>query len=154
MWRVFLQDDIFVGRAPGRLDVMGGIADYSGSLVLQLPLAEACHVAVQRHPLAVQPLWRHMHARHVRAPSRKPIPQNMLLHRGAACSSMRRATTLLTHCMWAPGGAQRLSVLIFIHRLGPATGFAAGLHEWAAAQQQALLKVPGPRPEDSDMGAR
>lgn len=36
-----------VARAPGRLDVMGGIADYSGSLVLQLPLAEACHVAVQ-----------------------------------------------------------------------------------------------------------
>ncbi len=36
-----------VARAPGRLDVMGGIADYSGSLVLQLPLAEACHVAAQ-----------------------------------------------------------------------------------------------------------
>ena len=29
----------FIARAPGRLDVMGGIADYSGSLVLQLPLA-------------------------------------------------------------------------------------------------------------------
>ena len=29
--------DIFVARAPGRLDVMGGIADYSGSLVLQVP---------------------------------------------------------------------------------------------------------------------
>ena len=28
--------DIFVTRAPGRLDVMGGIADYSGSLVLQV----------------------------------------------------------------------------------------------------------------------
>ena len=38
-----------MARAPGRLDVMGGIADYSGSLVLQMPLAEACHVAVQRH---------------------------------------------------------------------------------------------------------
>ncbi len=29
---------VFVARAPGRLDVMGGIADYSGSLVLQLPI--------------------------------------------------------------------------------------------------------------------
>ncbi|KAI7840483.1 hypothetical protein COHA_005784 [Chlorella ohadii] len=49
--RLFSREgDIFVARAPGRLDVMGGIADYSGSLVLQLPLAEACHVAVQRHP--------------------------------------------------------------------------------------------------------
>ncbi len=27
-----------IGRAPARLDVMGGIADYSGSLVLQMPL--------------------------------------------------------------------------------------------------------------------
>jgi galactokinase len=36
-----------VARAPGRLDVMGGIADYSGSLVLQLPTAEATWVAVQ-----------------------------------------------------------------------------------------------------------
>jgi hypothetical protein len=43
---------VFVGRAPGRLDVMGGIADYSGSLVLQLPLAAACHAAVQLQPTA------------------------------------------------------------------------------------------------------
>ena len=34
---------VFVARAPGRLDVMGGIADYSGSLVLQMPIAESCH---------------------------------------------------------------------------------------------------------------
>lgn len=40
-----------VARAPGRLDVMGGIADYSGSLVLQLPLAQACHVAAQLRPV-------------------------------------------------------------------------------------------------------
>jgi L-arabinokinase len=32
---------LYFARAPGRLDVMGGIADYSGSLVLQLPLAVA-----------------------------------------------------------------------------------------------------------------
>ncbi|CAI5934978.1 unnamed protein product [Closterium sp. NIES-64] len=38
---------LVVTRAPGRLDVMGGIADYSGSLVLQMPTAEACHVAIQ-----------------------------------------------------------------------------------------------------------
>ena len=43
-----VQEEVVVSRAPGRLDVFGGIADYSGSLVLQLPLAEACHVAVQR----------------------------------------------------------------------------------------------------------
>ena len=35
-------------RAPGRLDVMGGIADYSGSLVLQLTTQEATLAALQR----------------------------------------------------------------------------------------------------------
>ena len=35
-------------RAPGRLDLMGGVADYSGSLVLELPLAVATYVAAQR----------------------------------------------------------------------------------------------------------
>lgn len=39
---------VVVARAPGRLDVMGGIADYSGALVLQLPLAAATFVAAQR----------------------------------------------------------------------------------------------------------
>ena len=34
-------------RAPGRLDVMGGVADYSGSIVLEMPLAEAACVAWQ-----------------------------------------------------------------------------------------------------------
>ncbi len=36
-----------IARAPGRLDLMGGIADYSGSLVLELPLALAAVAAVQ-----------------------------------------------------------------------------------------------------------
>jgi L-arabinokinase len=40
---------VSVARAPGRLDVMGGIADYSGSLVLQLPIREAALVAAQRN---------------------------------------------------------------------------------------------------------
>jgi galactokinase len=38
---------ISISRAPGRLDVMGGIADYSGSLVLQRPIAEATWAAAQ-----------------------------------------------------------------------------------------------------------
>jgi L-arabinokinase len=39
---------IVVTRAPGRLDVMGGIADYSGSLVLEMPIREATFTALQR----------------------------------------------------------------------------------------------------------
>ncbi len=41
------QSALFVARAPGRLNVMGGIADYSGSLVLQMPLAVATFAVVQ-----------------------------------------------------------------------------------------------------------
>lgn len=40
--------EIFISRAPGRLDLMGGIADYSGSLVLQYPIQEATLVALQK----------------------------------------------------------------------------------------------------------
>lgn len=43
-----LRSEIIVTRAPGRLDVMGGIADYSGSMVLELPTQEATFVALQR----------------------------------------------------------------------------------------------------------
>jgi len=42
--------EIVVARAPGRLDVMGGIADYSGSLVLEMPILEATFAALQRQP--------------------------------------------------------------------------------------------------------
>jgi L-arabinokinase len=42
--------ELFVTRAPGRLDWMGGIADYSGSLVLELPIANATHAALQLQP--------------------------------------------------------------------------------------------------------
>lgn len=48
---------ITVARAPGRLDVLGGFADYSGSLVLQFPLAEAACVAVQDRDDGLVCLW-------------------------------------------------------------------------------------------------
>jgi galactokinase len=43
-------DSVFLARAPGRLDVMGGIADYSGALVLQWPIREATRVALMPWP--------------------------------------------------------------------------------------------------------
>src|SRR5438445_13244625 len=50
-WRALFDSrrELIVTRAPGRLDLMGGIADYSGSLVLQWPIQSAVHVAIQRH---------------------------------------------------------------------------------------------------------
>src|SRR5918911_4806138 len=38
---------ITLGHAPARLDVMGGIADYSGATVLELPLALGVWVSAQ-----------------------------------------------------------------------------------------------------------
>lgn len=59
-----------MARAPGRLDVMGGIADYSGSLVLEMPIAQACHVAAQiQSNNSDITLWKHIQDRHVN-PSR------------------------------------------------------------------------------------
>jgi L-arabinokinase len=40
------QNPVFVASAPGRLDVIGGIADYSGSLVLQMPITQQTHIAI------------------------------------------------------------------------------------------------------------
>jgi len=42
-----LDRSVVIARAPGRLDVMGGIADYSGSLVLEMPLAIATFAVAQ-----------------------------------------------------------------------------------------------------------
>ncbi|MBI4580576.1 MAG: hypothetical protein HY718_12790 [Planctomycetes bacterium] len=39
---------IAITRAPGRLDCMGGMADYSGALALQMPIDRAAYVAVGR----------------------------------------------------------------------------------------------------------
>jgi L-arabinokinase len=47
-WSLFDRDrPVTLARAPGRLDVMGGIADYSGALVLEMPIAAATWVAAQ-----------------------------------------------------------------------------------------------------------
>jgi L-arabinokinase len=45
----FLAPDlpVFIGRAPGRLDLMGGNVDYTGGLVFQATIREATWAAVQ-----------------------------------------------------------------------------------------------------------
>lgn len=39
---------IYKSSCPGRLDVMGGVADYSGSLLLQMPIRERVFVKMQK----------------------------------------------------------------------------------------------------------
>ena len=80
---------IFVARAPGRLDVMGGIADYSGALVLQWPIREATRVALSA-------LARAAHLDRLDRPRRHRAPVRRAARRGR-----RRATARTTTC--APG---------------------------------------------------
>jgi len=48
---------ITLSRAPGRLDVMGGVADYSGSLVAEMTIAEAALVALAPRTDRVVRVW-------------------------------------------------------------------------------------------------
>lgn len=80
------EEEIFVARAPGRLDVMGGIADYSGSLVLQMPIREACHVAVQRNHPSKQRLWKHAQSRQ-HAKGQGPTPVLQIVSYGSELSN-------------------------------------------------------------------
>jgi L-arabinokinase len=65
---------LVLARAPGRLDLMGGIADYSGSLTLELPIREATFAAVQERgdgwvQLTSLDLGARRSARHARLPA-------------------------------------------------------------------------------------
>ncbi|KAG5554385.1 hypothetical protein RHGRI_012048 [Rhododendron griersonianum] len=80
------EEEIFVARAPGRLDVVGGIADYSGSLVLQMPIREACHVAVQTNHPSKHKLWKHTQARQ-NAKRQGPTPVLQIVSYGSELSN-------------------------------------------------------------------
>src|SRR5687767_12332056 len=63
-----------VSRAPGRLDVMGGIADYTGSLVCEMPLDRAAAVALQeRDDRQVQVFSFNLFDEHVPFTMRMPL---------------------------------------------------------------------------------
>jgi L-arabinokinase len=65
---------IRISRAPGRLDVMGGIADYTGSLVCELPLDRAAAVALQeRDDRQVQVFSFNLFDEHVPFTLRMPL---------------------------------------------------------------------------------
>ena len=73
---------ISVARAPGRLDVMGGIADYSGSLVLQWPIHEATRVALRpsrERRISITSLGRGGRDRHC------DVPLDLVPHAARPC---------------------------------------------------------------------
>lgn len=78
--------EIVVTRAPGRLDVMGGIGDYSGSLVLQWPIAEAALVALQRTRARVLKIVSLRGAAAARVPAVFEMPLSDFARAGAPVS--------------------------------------------------------------------
>jgi len=78
---------IRLSRAPGRLDVMGGIADYTGSLVCEATLDRAAAVAVQsRRDRQVQVFSFNLYDEH--QPFTLRIPLDALA--GASLDALRR----------------------------------------------------------------
>ena len=153
------QDDFFrsdtlllFSRAPGRLDVMGGIADYSGSLVLELPLSVACYVAAQHDTEHVFTV-RSTNAEH----SEVSIPMSELLGDGAP--DYERAHALLSADparAWAAYVAGTLVVLarergirpnhgvrIFVHSSVPAGAGVSSSAALEVATMQALSAMFG-----------
>jgi galactokinase len=86
--------ELIVTRAPGRLDLMGGIADYSGSLVLQLPIAGATHAALQRQRestlqiVSLSPFSK-IHARLFEMPLSEFISSGKPIDYAAACARFK-----------------------------------------------------------------
>ncbi|MEJ1971557.1 MAG: hypothetical protein WDM96_03315 [Lacunisphaera sp.] len=93
-----------VGIAPGRLDFLGGVADYSGSLVLEMPLTLATRVglamrAESGHEFQSVQLGRHLVRRKSTAaelPDWVRYPYGCLVHFCAATGWQPKAGLLCT----------------------------------------------------------
>ncbi len=143
---------LFLARSPGRLDLMGGIADYSGSLVLELPLGVACYAAAQQdteHAFTV----RSTNGKH----SEVSIPLEELLGDGAPEYEQAHALLIADPARtWAAYAAGTLVVLarerglrpehgvrIFIHSSVPAGAGVSSSAALEVATMQAISAVFG-----------
>jgi len=88
---------VYVARAPARLDVMGGIADYSGSLVLEGTLARVAYAAVQVRR------DRKLRAMTLGVPDAEPFELNLddLVTRGKPKTYAQLRQLFANHKRWA-----------------------------------------------------
>jgi galactokinase len=103
---------VFLSRAPGRLDVMGGIADYSGSLVLQWPIREATRVALQRRADPVLDILSHFRGGQCR---RVEVPLGIVADRTRSYDEVRRWFDVEPARHWAAYVAGIFHVLAHEH---------------------------------------
>ena len=123
---------ISVARAPGRLDLMGGIADYSGSLVLEMPIRAAAHAAVQS--------TRSAEVVAVSGPRRVNLPANMLTDR----SFVELSRLLATDGGWAAYVLGPVAVLARHERLelpGLRILISSGVPEGRGVSSSAAVEV-------------
>ena len=73
------EEKIYRSSSPGRLDVMGGVADYSGSLLLQMPIRERVEVALQKRNDG----WLHVRTKMETGEANFSIHWNELQHLGS-----------------------------------------------------------------------
>jgi galactokinase len=108
----FERAPLVIARAPGRLDVIGGFADYSGALVLELPLGLAAFVALQRSATPALTI-RSLQARSIGAAPEVTIALADLAPGGAAVSYARARVLLASvpQTQWAAYLAGALVVL-------------------------------------------
>ena len=112
---------VFVARAPGRLDVMGGIADYSGSLVLQWPILEATRVAVRPWPaprISITSVGRDRPVRHC------DVPLDLVADPGSPYADVRAWFAAEPNRHWAAYVAGVFHVLAREHGVRFSTGAA------------------------------
>lgn len=73
------------GIAPGRLDFLGGVADYSGALVLEMPLALTTRVRVEERPGRDHVFLSEQQGRVVVAPGTDPADLPRWVRYGYGC---------------------------------------------------------------------
>lgn len=105
---------LLIARAPGRLDLMGGIADYSGSLVLEMPLAVATIAAVQQTSDPTITVYSTAGTDILEHPS-VTLPLNSLREQGDAID-YQAARTLLTADPDTTWAAYVIGVVVILQR--------------------------------------
>ena len=134
---------VLLARAPGRLDVMGGIADYSGSLVLELPLAVATWVAVQaqrRAELVIDSSGDARSAgRRTRRVDRSPLAEHRPRRAAAVRRGARPPVRAIPRRAWAAYVAGALVVLHATSAIGCGTALGVLVRSGRADRQRRQL---------------
>lgn len=149
-----------IGQAPGRLDVLGGVADYSGSLVLELPIEASVRVALRPLPesrlvlhsegagraaLDTEPLWSALRSN----PSDEEL-RKLLDDLGAPRWTRYPVGCLLLYCRekgWLPHGGLAVDISSTVPQsMGVASSAALEI-----ATLRALVRLTGIPDRDNEL---